>query len=359
MVDKKILGQMHGKNELDESEILTLTHLKSLYAPSIVAEEDHRLTVNKCRAKVDRAIHNLRLKEKLEVIKKKCDELVTEIEHRPDLAFKMIREKRTFNLINVLKDSNGKVHTDPERVKSVLRDAWAPIFKTNDANPIQEIEDSAGPHIGHEILRRITMANLRKTIKRLKKNKTPGIDIIPNEALQNLTETDYETLLDLLNKINEKKELPSTWRTAPVTLIHKGGSKVDPLNYHPIALLTTAYKVYSHIINERLNDVLTKHKIIHDDQYGFRKGRSTAQCILEHIACIKDAKLREKFIHIIYIAFKKAYDSVEHTALVNAMKKYNFDPEVTSLIKMMIQGNSVQLKTEYGLTDKIEVTRGV
>jgi hypothetical protein len=252
MSDKKTLGHMYRKDELDENEQFSLSHLKTQYMSEDEQIHSQKILINKCRSKIDYEIHKLRLKEKSDAIKTRCDEIVKDIEHKPNEAFKMIRHQKAYELINVLKDPAGVIHTDPEEVKKILREAWAPIFQANETNPVVEDDNNEGPYIDSEILRQITMRELRKIIKKLKKNKTAGMDIYPNEALQNMTEAEYSELLDLLNKIILEKELPSTWRKAQVTLIHKDGPKIDPMNYRPIALLSTSYAFESRLFQSSI-----------------------------------------------------------------------------------------------------------
>ena len=51
-------------------------------------------------------------------------------------------------------------------------------------------------------------------------------------------------------------------------------------HYRPLSLLCVLSKVFRKIIYSRLLDFSEKLKIIHDNQFGFRKGRSTHMALM-------------------------------------------------------------------------------
>lgn len=121
----------------------------------------------------------------------------------------------------------------------------------------------------------------------------------------------------------------------------------------------TVIQTSAHIINDRLNAVLDEHNILHNDQFGFRNGRNSTMCAVRHVSTILDTRARDVGFHCVFIDLRKAYDSVEHRSLVNSLNKYGFHEDVIELISMMIKNCRVRMKTEFGLTDGIDVTRGV
>lgn len=58
-------------------------------------------------------------------------------------------------------------------------------------------------------------------------------------------------------------------------------SLTQELNYRPISILSPFSKVLERLIYNQLYDILEKHCILFHYQFGFRKGYSTEQAILE------------------------------------------------------------------------------
>ena len=66
-----------------------------------------------------------------------------------------------------------------------------------------------------------------------------------------------------------------------VTPIYKSGEVTDTGNYRPIARLSSFSKVMERLIFDQLYLFFKKNEIIYKYQFGFRKGYSTEQGILE------------------------------------------------------------------------------
>jgi len=86
--------------------------------------------------------------------------------------------------------------------------------------------------------------------------------------------------------------------------IHKKGDKTDCNDYRGTLLLPTTYKILSNILPSRL--IRYAKEIIGDQQYGFRRNRST----IDHIFYIRQI-LEKKWeyneeVHQLFIDFKKA-----------------------------------------------------
>ena len=78
-------------------------------------------------------------------------------------------------------------------------------------------------------------------------------------------------------------------------------------------------------------------KIIAEEQAGFRAGRSTTEQILDlWVLCEKYLQHQQDIYHF-FIDFKKAFDSVWHTALWAIMKKYNISTNLIRVIKNLYQ----------------------
>ena len=69
-----------------------------------------------------------------------------------------------------------------------------------------------------------------------------------------------------------KLEIPKDWNVAKVVSLFKKGKRNNPENYGGISLLNTVYKIYSRIINTRLQTI--SDTILLEEEAGFRKGRS-------------------------------------------------------------------------------------
>ena len=72
----------------------------------------------------------------------------------------------------------------------------------------------------------------------------------------------------------------------------------------------------------RLYAFLKNYKCIYNLQFGFRKNHSTNHAILSIIEKIQDAIKNNKFAIGIFIDLQKAFDTVDHTILLNKPSHY-------------------------------------
>ena len=98
----------------------------------------------------------------------------------------------------------------------------------------------------------ITVDEVMKVIGKAKSRKAVGLDNIPNEVLKN--DVSIQFLHKLFHKIFNTSIIPTQWKLAIIKPIPKGSS-IDPklpMQYRGISLLSTVYKLYTAVLNDRL-----------------------------------------------------------------------------------------------------------
>ena len=100
--------------------------------------------------------------------------------------------------------------------------------------------------------------------------------------------------------------------------IYKSGEVTDTGNYRPIATLSSFSKVLERLIYNQLYLFLEKkNDIIYKYQFGFRKGYSTEQAILEITDNLNSAIDNKQITCGLFLDFSKAFDTVNHDILLS------------------------------------------
>ena len=98
-----------------------------------------------------------------------------------------------------------------------------------------------------------TMNELNYAINNLKCNKAHGIDNILNEFMLNGNDMLKVVMLKLFNFIFNTGFFPKEWAIGQIIPIHKKGDKNNLQNYRGITLLSCLGKLFTSLVNYRLN----------------------------------------------------------------------------------------------------------
>lgn len=192
---------------------------------------------------------------------------------------------------------------------------------------------------------------IRQAVKELKRNKSPGIDQILNEHIQITLDMMLPTYTNLFNLIFDNATIPESWLMGEILPIYKNkGDIKNPENYRPITLLSCIGKLFTSIINSRLNNFAEKQDLITNSQTGFRKGFSTADNIFVINSLIEMMKSKSKKLFCVFVDYKQAFDSVWRTGLWQKLQSSNINGKCFRLIQNLYQNIKSRVKSANGVS---------
>nr|VZI22762.1 unnamed protein product [Spirometra erinaceieuropaei] len=194
---------------------------------------------------------------------------------------------------------------------------------------------------------------------RLKESKSPGPDEIPAKILKELAGELSKPLSMLFHTSFETGYLPPDWKSAWITPLYKGGSRVSANNYRPVSLTSICCKIMEKIIKQQLMQFLEQNHLLSDSQHGFRKGRS---CVTNLLYCLEHwtrAVDRGDMVHAIYIDFKKAFVSVPHHRLLYKLSRAGVRGRLLMWIRSFIIGHSQAVHVGDQQSAEVVVKSGV
>ena len=125
-----------------------------------------------------------------------------------------------------------------------------------------------------------TLEELKRASERHKANTAPGIDEVPNEILKEVIGAYPQILLGAFNSCLREGRFFADWKKQRLVLLGKGNEPLgDASSYRPICLLDTMGKLLEELILQRLRALLVGENGLSENQFGFRKGRSTVDAI--------------------------------------------------------------------------------
>ena len=206
----------------------------------------------------------------------------------------------------------------------------------------------------------ITMAELRKAIKKLKKKKSPGPDGITNEMIMNLGNIALNKLLDIFNLSWRNGDVPQIWKEATMMpILKKGKNKSQALSYRPISLTSCVCKTMERIINSRMQWYLETENILTAEQAGFRQYRGTEDQTTHLSQVIEDAFQEKKVMLSVFIDLQKAFDSVWKEGILFKLHRSGIKGNMLRWTKAYLHNRKIRVSVNGELGSKVLLRQGV
>jgi hypothetical protein len=172
------------------------------------------------------------------------------------------------------------------------------------------------------------MSVLQK-LSKLRTNKATGLDGISAK----LPRDSGYIIAPYLTKISTSPyavaHFPtSAWKKGRVTPIFKSGDPTSSNNYRPITILPTLSKLLERIVYHQVYNYLQEHKLLASQQFGFRSKLSTTIALAHFTEQILDNLDHRKITGAVSIDLRKAFDTVDHTILLEKLKTIGFTSSV-------------------------------
>ncbi|XP_023310320.1 uncharacterized protein LOC108917090 [Anoplophora glabripennis] len=199
-----------------------------------------------------------------------------------------------------------------------------------------------------------TKKELLRAVENIKNGKAPGVDGIPPEAVKEAVKAVPDWMLFVFNELLRTQKFPVDWKVAKLILLPKGKSAMEgPSGYRPICLLNTLSKLYEVLIKSRLESELEVNGGFSDQQFGFRKGRSTIQAIEKVLK--KRNRTEDKWCTLVTIDIKNAFNTASWTIIINELQSRGISQYLINLIYSYFEGRTIRVNKR----EEMEVTAGV
>lgn len=204
-----------------------------------------------------------------------------------------------------------------------------------------------------------TKGEITKAINALKNNKATGIDQVASEFIKAMAEdTNIREAIDqAVHYIWQTGTWPPSMTESIYIAIHKKNDRGNCENYRTLALISHASKIVLNIIQQRLDTVVKNE--VSSNQCGFMRGMSTVDAIFK-VKGISQAYLTVKQpLHLVFVDFKKAFDSVSHSKLFSILREFNTPEDVVRLIENLYNTASGTINWKGASTNRFNTPVGV
>jgi len=194
-------------------------------------------------------------------------------------------------------------------------------------------------------------------INGMKTNKSPGLDGLTVEFYQKISNQISPLLHKSICQSYDKGELTRSQKQSIFSLIFKKGNPEDLENWRPISLLNVDYKIIARVLALRLQNVLPS--IISMDQQGFIKNRFIGYNIRQIQDIIDYAELVKIDGAILFLDFKKAFDTLEWDFLLQVLCKFGFKANFINWVKLLYNNICSSVINNGWISQTFDIKRGV
>jgi hypothetical protein len=253
--------------------------------------------------------------------------------------------------------------SDPKRVCEQLRElSCMPNMPYFDKTFEQQAEDFLAKYDNGEIegmikdsleLKilndNISLGEVTSAVKKLKANKSPGLDMIPAEFVKQNVHHLKSHLVTLYNYILSVGEYPDKWAEGLRVAIPKDGGDIRPITIEPVF-----GKIFETIIDNRVN--FANEAFAKSDKYngGFVKGSMTQDNMLVLLGCVQKQMLLGKQLYVAFVDFKKAFNFINRRLLFYKIIKSGRCGRTIDLLRNMYTKIKARVKINGSLYDWID-----
>jgi hypothetical protein len=256
-------------------------------------------------------------------------------------------------------DENGDiklVNSDLDKANALI-DYFSSVF-TKEPNTVYENIQIKDTNKTMAVIL-INEQSVKIKLSKLKINTSPGPDKLHSRILYELRDEIAYPLSIIFNKSITSGLLPTEWKTAEVTALHKKGSRSELGNYRPISLTSVPCKIMESLIRDNIMKYLIENSLLNNKQYGFVKGRSTMLQLLHMLDVWTNYLDNGGQIDAIYTDFEKAFDKVPHHRLISKLKAYKIDTNIIKWIQDFLQNRKHRVKINNIYSKWGQVTSGI
>ena len=281
------------------------------------------------------------------------------------LLARQLKKQHTASAIPGIKGSNGNIVTSAKEINRVFMDFYKNLYTSDTVFDSEKLKTWFSkiqfPNLSTEQVQLleapIREEEVRKAIQSMQSGRASGNDGFPVEY--------YKLYIDILAPILTKVyseslsigQLPNTLNESVISVIlKKGKDSLDPASYRPISLANVDYKILTKVLAIRLEKIVPC--IIHADQVGFVKGRSSSDNLRRLLHLMWQNREADKPVAAFSLDAEKAFDRVEWRFLIHVLENFGFGLGFIKWIQLIYAEPKASVLTNGVVSSFFNISRG-
>ena len=253
--------------------------------------------------------------------------------------------------------------SDPHNVANKFNDFFLNVAGNLSAKIVQKntkFQDYLkNPNKSKFSLKETEPGEVVKVINNLDSKKSGDIYNISPDLVKLSNQAISQCLSIIFNRCIKDGCFPNAFKNTKVIPLHKGDSVLSVSNYRPISLLPIFSKIFERLIYNQFIVYINENKILDELQFGFQKNKSTEHAISAIVNKITSAKIKKFSSYCIFLDFAKAFDTVNHSILLDKLKYYGITEGTLDLFRSYLSKREQVVEVNGVLSDWGTIKHGV
>ena len=205
----------------------------------------------------------------------------------------------------------------------------------------------------------ICPAKVLQLFLNLSDRKASGLDNISSKLLKVAAPVIATSITDLFNCSISTGVFPDEWKLARVVPVFKKGIRSDVNNYRPTSIIPIIARVFEKAIYDQFYKYLADNSMLSNCQSGFRKLHNTMTTLLKSTDEWRLNIDKGQINGVVFIDLKKAFDTVDHSILIDKMRRYGLNEQTLNFFTSYLENRSQRCFVNGHLSQKVSVRCGV
>lgn len=274
--------------------------------------------------------------------------------------------RKETNILELYGSDGVKTYNDTPTMCNIAQNFYKEIYKHKgppegekdflDAIPQSALKEMRCPELQKNLKAPFTEKELWEALQEAQHKSAPGMDGFTYKFYVTFWDQFKELLLQVFELAAKGTPVSRKRNTSVIRLIPKSGDEKDISNYRPISLINTELKLFTHLINRRMQATL--EKIVHPNQTGFVPGRlmTTNLDTMDHYYNVY-GKRHEWTVGM--LDFKKAYDSISQEWIITVLEHLGFPERIINCVKSVQAKAASTINIRGVLSGPIPLQSGV
>lgn len=304
------------------------------------------------------------LRARVKVLENKCyKDYICSVENSISSNSKMFWEySKSRSNTNVMPSSlsyNGSSFNTGQNIC----DAFSEFFKstfldtTNNSN-VMFTSSSLQTNLVSDICGiELSEKKVRTLLLGLDPSKSAGPDELPATFLIHCADAISYPILLLFNKSLIECTVPTMWKKAYITPIHKKGSRTQITNYRPISKLCIVAKVFEKVVHSQVYAAIKQSLSV--SQHGFLPDRSTVSNLVLFNDFLSTSMDNGQQVDVVYTDYSKAFDRISHNRLIIKLESVGIRGDLLRWFASYIDNRSQAVVVNNYVSSWVKVPSGV